>query len=75
MSRAWSQGTAADWVMESFALACKDAYGGLPKPSTRGVYVLDASYVEAAIQDVRLQLSRAGVRLAVIFNRVLGPRP
>jgi len=46
--QAWSQGTAADWVMESFAVARKDAYGLLLEPSTRGVYVLDASYINTA---------------------------
>jgi len=57
--------------MESFAVARKDAYGLLPEPTT-SVYVLDAGYIEAAIRDVRLQLSRAGVRLAVVFNKAVG---
>jgi hypothetical protein len=73
--RAWSQGTAADWVMETFAVARKDAYGRLPEPNTKGVYVLDPGYVEAAVQDVRIQLSRAGVRLALVLNKALGPAP
>jgi hypothetical protein len=73
--RAWSQGTVSDWVMESFAVARQDAYGGLPEASTRGVYLLDARYTEAAIRDVRVQLSRAGVRLAVVLNRALGRAP
>lgn len=59
--------------MDSFALARKDAHGGLSKPScSRGVYVLDGRYAEAAIQDVWLQLSRAGVRLAVVLNKAVG---
>jgi hypothetical protein len=66
--RAWSQGTVSDWVMESFGLARRDAYGLLPVQSTRGVYVLDDRYLEAAVEDVRLQLSRAGVRLALVLN-------
>jgi hypothetical protein len=70
--RAWSQGTLSDWVMESFAVARKDAYGLLPEPSTRGVYVLDDRYVDAAVRDVRLQLSRAGVRLALLLNKAIG---
>jgi hypothetical protein len=71
----WSRGTVSDWAMESFAVARKDAYGLLPEPSTRGFYVLDARYIEAAVRDVQAQLSRAGVRLAVVFNKVLGPGP
>jgi hypothetical protein len=73
--RAWSQGTVSDWAMESFAVARRDAYGLLPEPGTRGVYVLDARYVDAAIRDVRMQLGRAGVRLAVVLNRALGGVP
>jgi hypothetical protein len=70
--QAWSQGTISDWAMESFGVARKDAYGLLPEPGTRGVYVLDDRYIEAAVRDVQAQLSRAGVRLAVILNKVLG---
>jgi len=36
---AWSQGAVSDWAMESFGVARRDAYGLLPEPSTRGVYV------------------------------------
>ncbi len=73
--QAWSYRSAADWAMESFAVARKDAYGLLPEPSTRGGYVLDAGYVDAAVTDVRLQLSRAGVRLALVLNKALGGVP
>jgi len=73
--QAWSQGAVADWAMESFGVARKDAYGLLSKPSTRGIYVLDTSYTDAAVRDVRLQLSRAGVRLAVVLNKALGGSP
>ena len=73
--RAWSQGSAADWTMESFAIARKDAYGLQPVPSARGVYVLDPGYVEVAVKDVRMQLARAGVRLAAVLNKALGPSP
>ena len=73
--REWSAGTVSDWTMEAFEVARKDAYGGLPEPSTRGVYVLDERYREAAVRDVRGQLSRAGVRLAVVLNSALGGAP
>jgi hypothetical protein len=73
--RAWSQGTVSDWVMETFALAHKDAYGLLPGPSANSVYLLDTSYVDAAVKDVQMQLARAGVRLAAVLNKALGPSP
>src|SRR5579862_669693 len=69
---AWSGGTVSDWTMEAFELARRDAYGRLPTPSASGVYVLDTGNVAAAVADVRMQLGRAGVRLAVVLNRVLG---
>jgi S1/P1 Nuclease len=73
--RAWSQGTPADWAMESFALARDHAYGMLPQPGEGGVYVLDTRYVDVATRDVRLQLGRAGVRLGMVLNKALGHEP
>jgi hypothetical protein len=70
---AWSRGTPADWAMETFAVARDDAYGQLPPPTWRGSYRLDNGYVTMAIRDISIQLSRAGVRLAVVLNRALGP--
>jgi hypothetical protein len=70
--QAWSAGTVSDWAMEAFGLARRDAYGRLPKPGASGVYALDPGYVDAAFKDVRMQLGRAGVRLAVVLNRALG---
>jgi hypothetical protein len=67
----WSQGTPTDWAMETFTIAHDDAYGHLPAQTRRGTYRLDAAYVTMATQDVAVQLSRAGVRLAVVLNRAL----
>jgi S1/P1 Nuclease len=72
---AWSSGTPADWAMEAFALARRDAYGPLTPPGGHHTYSLPPSYTEQAEQDVALQLSRAGVRLAVVLNQALGSPP
>ena len=45
-----------------------DAYGQLPEPNARGSFRLSDDYVTEATQDVSLQLSKAGVRLALILN-------
>jgi hypothetical protein len=58
--------------METFAVARDDAYGHLPAQTRRGTYRLDAGYVTMATQDVFIQLSRAGVRLASVLNRPVG---
>jgi hypothetical protein len=71
----WSSGTPADWAMEAFALARRDAYGLLSRPGDQGEYTLSPVYTEQAERDVALQLSRAGVRLAAVLNRVLSASP
>jgi hypothetical protein len=67
----WLSGTPADWAMEAFALARRDAYGLLPLPGDHGMYSLPPAYMEQAERDVALQLSRAGIRLAFVLNRPL----
>src|SRR6516164_4472520 len=69
--QAWSRGTPADWVLEAFALARDDAYGLLPQSSDHGIYTLSSAYVEQAVKDTALELSRAGVRLAFVLNQAL----
>jgi hypothetical protein len=68
----WQKGSPADWAAEAFYFAKVDAYGHLPEPSSRGSYRLGDDYVKTATDDVAVQLSRAGVRLAVVLNRALG---
>jgi S1/P1 Nuclease len=69
---AWSQGTASDWAMETFEVAKRDAYGRLPKPSKRRSYRLTEGYVAVAVRDVADQLSKSGVRLAMLLNQAFG---
>jgi hypothetical protein len=59
--------------MESFSVAKEDAYGRLPQPNARGTFQLPADYIAMATNDVALQLSKAGVRLAFLLNKTLGP--
>lgn len=68
----WQQGTPDDWAMEAFAIARADVYG---EPPLSGSVDLDAAYVERAKQDVALQLSRAGVRLALVLDRAFAAHP
>jgi hypothetical protein len=71
----WSSGTPADWAVEAFALARRDAYGLLPPADGHDTCSLPPSYTEQAERDVALQLSRAGVRLAFVLNQALGSPP
>jgi hypothetical protein len=67
----WQAGTPSDWAKESFALAKNDAYGQLPPAGAHGNFLLSNDYVTTATNDVAVQLSKAGVRLATILNRAL----
>ena len=69
--REWRSGRPAAWAMQSFALAHKVAYGELPRPDAAGRYLLGETYVRDATATVRLQLERAGVRLAQVLNEAL----
>jgi hypothetical protein len=68
---AWAQGKPDDWAMEAFGLSKGDAYGN-PPLSKDAPQQLDSAYVTKAEQDVRLQLKRAGIRLAFFLNQKLG---
>ncbi len=68
--RTWRRGTATDWAMQSFEIGRTEVYGRLPAP-VDGVYPLNQAYVANATIIVRVQLERAGVRLAQILNRAL----
>jgi hypothetical protein len=69
----WATGRPADWAKQSYELARDHAYGLLPPPNPSGNFLLTDAYVEQAKHDVALQLSRAGVRLAVVLNSALTP--
>lgn len=69
--RQWSAGTAAEWARESFGVAKRHTYGLLPEAAPSGHYQLSESYVTDAVEVVREQLSKAGVRLAFVLNRAL----
>ncbi len=62
-----SRGTATDWANESFALAGREIYARL---SQNGRVDLPGNYAAQESGVVRLQLARAGLRLAALLNRI-----
>jgi hypothetical protein len=60
-------GTPADWANESFGVASKEIYARIP---SRGPVRLPRDYTSREKQAVRLQLARAGVRLAMLLNQI-----
>jgi hypothetical protein len=69
--RRWQRGEPADWARESFQLGKALGYAALRSPRRRRTDRLSDAYVRDATQAVALQLSRAGVRLALVLNRSL----
>ena len=67
----WGRGGPADWALESHEVARRIAYGRLPDRRYRGRYRLSDSYLAAATAAAATQLSRAGVRLALVLNSAL----
>jgi hypothetical protein len=63
----FAAGTLADWANESFAVAAKQIYAHLP---SRGPVRLPRDYARRQDAVVRLQLARAGIRLATLLNQI-----
>jgi hypothetical protein len=66
--RQWAAGDARDWALETYAISKASAYGALPAAGADEVYTLPDAYVRAATRIVATQLSKAGVRLAMVLN-------
>jgi len=71
----WSAGDTSQWARESYLIAKTQVYGRLPPPDADGDYRLPESYADEALEIVRLQLQRAGVRLALVLNRAFPELP
>jgi S1/P1 Nuclease len=70
----WSNGTTLSWALETYEMAKRDTYHlpNLPTCSARGNVALPQAYVDQAVIDTKLQLQRAGIRMAWLLNKALG---
>ena len=66
----WSRGSVEDWAGDSFQVARKMVYGGLPYVPAGEPPQLGEAYERAADPVLEQQLEKAGVRLAAILNEV-----
>ncbi|HEX4740256.1 MAG TPA: S1/P1 nuclease [Caulobacteraceae bacterium] len=69
---AWSRGSPADWAQESYGLARSAAYtiGSAPDCAAGAPAITLSTAYQARAQAVaRVQLEKAGVRLATVLNR------
>jgi len=67
----FAKGTVEDWAEQSHKAAVKIVYGKLPPHDASHPAVLDAKYESAADALIRLQIERAGARLAWVLNEAL----
>jgi hypothetical protein len=67
----FAKGTVEDWAEQSHRAAVKVVYGKLPKAAAAQPVVLDARYEMAADPLIRVQIERAGARLARVLNEAL----
>jgi hypothetical protein len=67
----WSKGTVQQWAEESHHAAQKVVYGQLPKVEAGTSATLGPAYEKLADPLVRMQIERAGVRLAKVLNDTL----
>jgi hypothetical protein len=67
----WSKGTVRDWAEESHKESQKVVYGKLPKPAEGANALLGPAYELPAEPLIRLQIEKAGDRLARVLNETL----
>jgi len=73
---AWEKGDSQSWALEGFDIARTEVYTLGSRPgctSDRSPISLPPDYDEAARETAAIQLEKAGVRLAAVLNRALGP--
>jgi len=67
----WKSGSVIEWVNESFQIARREIYSGtgsFTSPTPGAVVILPEDYARDKRAIVRMQLEKAGVRLAWVLN-------
>lgn len=71
----WRRGTLGDWAQESHALAVREVYGALPgfacNAHSPDIIELSPAYLQRMREYIPEQLTKAGIRIAVLLNRTL----
>jgi hypothetical protein len=70
-AKTWAKGTVEDWAEQSHKVAQKITYGKLPKVAAGTPEPIDAAYEQKADPVIRLQIEKAGARLARVLNEAL----
>jgi hypothetical protein len=67
----WDKGTVEDWAEDNHKIAQKVTYGKLPKVAAGTPEPIDAAYEKKADPVIRIQIEKAGARLARVLNEAL----
>jgi hypothetical protein len=70
-ARNWAKGTVEEWAEDNHKIARKVTYGKLPKVPAGAPEPIDAAYEKKAGPVIRLQIEKAGARLARVLNEAL----
>jgi len=70
-AKKWRKGSFADWANDSHDSARKMVYGMLPKAEGDAPRPISAEYEANADPLIKVQLAKAGDRLAAVLNRTL----
>ena len=70
-ARQWGKGTPEQWAEETHKIAQKITYGKLPKEPEGTPAPIGADYERAADPVIRIQIEKAGARLAAALNATL----
>jgi hypothetical protein len=69
--KSWSKGTVEDWAEQNHKVAQKVTYGLLPKEPAGTPEPIDATYEKKSDPVIRVQIEKAGDRLARVLNEAL----
>ena len=70
-AKKWGKGTVEQWADQIHKVAQKTTYGKLPKAAAGEQIKIDARYEQAADPVIKLEIEKAGARLAMVLNTTL----
>ena len=70
-AKKFAKGTVEDWAKQAHKAAVRVTYGELPKGGEGGLVKIDERYEQLADPVIKLQLEKAGARLAKVLNESL----
>jgi hypothetical protein len=70
-AKKWAKGSVEDWAEDNHKVAQKVTYGKLPKVAAGAAEPIDTAYEKKADPAIKIQIEKAGARLARVLNEAL----